>query len=205
MLSTCPKCKKQIEHEDFMFEVHCECGTRFNPFMGLTETPAETPAVPEVSSSLGDAQTWQDPLASVEPENNYQESNSVFAELKDFAEGNLPTPTPSPSAPTFGSAPTASPYASPGSRPAGTASDAILTSGDGLPGYRIDAYLAPVSATSELDSADPNPMRRGFDALWSQAVAGGANGVVAMRWVLSPDGSRVVLSGTPVRCTKEGV
>jgi hypothetical protein len=201
MLSTCPKCKKQIEHEDFMFEVHCDCGTRFNPFMGLTETPAETSAP---APSVPETPTWQDPLASTEPESNYQESNSVFAELKDFAEGNLTAPSPSPSTPAFGQAPAAPSYPTSTSRPAGSSGDAILTAGDGLPGYRIDAYLAPVSAAAELDSADPNPMRKGFDALWSQAVAGGANGVVAMRWVLSPDGTRVVLSGTPVRCTKEG-
>jgi hypothetical protein len=198
MLSICPKCKKEIEHEDFLFEVHCDCGSRFNPFMNLEPAPTDVAHAEPPSAGAGlDAPTWQDPMAE---QPDFKESQSVFAELKDFAEGTMaemavpplnldgPPPAASPSIP----------------RAPGAPSDAVLTSGDGLPGYRIDAYLAPVSAVAALNPADSNPLRPGFDALWSHAVAEGANGVVAVRWVLSPDGSRVILSGTPVRCSKEG-
>lgn len=189
MLSTCPNCKKQIEHEDYLFEVSCECGMRFNPFMDLGTPAAETPLTP----------AWADPSGTTAPDPNaFAESHSVFAELKEFAEGTAHATTAKPSVldkPSTAAAPV--PFA------AVPSSEPIITSGDGLPGYRIEAYLAPVSATGTLNAADANPMRPGFDALWNQAIALGANGIVAVRWVLSPDGSKVILSGTPVRCTKD--
>ncbi len=197
MITPCPQCKKQVEHEDFLFEVVCDCGARFNPFMNMTDIPpldgVEMPAVAAA--------------ASPEPE-NYAQSQAVFAELKDFAEGNLAdigevgevgkpaavadlNPSPFPAAVETKFAPV----------PEG---ETILTAGDGLPGYRIDAYLPPISALCELQAIS-NPLAKGFEALSSEAAARGANGVVAVRWILSPDGTRVVLSGTPVRCTKEGL
>ncbi len=192
MLSNCPQCKKQIEHEDFLFEVICDCGTRFNPFMGITDIPGldgvTPPAAPE----------WKEPVVATV---DYSESQAVFNELKNYAEdGATPTSTAPVQAPV---APTSTATA-PRSAPS-TSSDAIMTSGDGLPGYRIEAYLAPLSASAPLDVQQSNPLRAGFDALWAQAENSGANGIVAVRWVLSPDGSRVVLSGTPVQCSKEHV
>ena len=49
MISVCPKCHHEVEHEDYLFEVTCSCQARFNPFMASQnsnagETPAITPA-----------------------------------------------------------------------------------------------------------------------------------------------------------------
>jgi hypothetical protein len=138
---------------------------------------------------------WQPPTPG-----GFAESEAVFEELKKFAEGSLPqTPNaPAPSSSSPSSAPLSSPL------PSGNESTAaaLFTSGDSLPGYRIDTYLPPVSAITELDPT-ANPLGKGFEALCREAAAKGANAVVAVRWVLSPDGTRVILSGTPVQCTKE--
>lgn len=201
MITPCPQCKKQVEHEDFLFEVICDCGARFNPFMNMNEVPPLDGV--EVAA---DPPTWQEPPAAP---TNFAESQAVFAELKDFAEGNIAEAAPVDLNTALGNAPAAA-FAAPPTPlrerppavPIAGDSEAILTSGDSLPGYRIDSYLPPISAVTEL-APTPNPLRKGFDALWEEALALGANGVVAVRWVLSPDGSRVVLSGTPVRCAKE--
>lgn len=203
MTTTCPKCKKPIEHEDYMFEVLCDCGARFNPFMNLEDSPP------------GDLQPLESAVASAWQTSpsigQFSESQALFNELQEFAEGTLvggspehqaaaaapagtgekPTPVPTP----VSDAPAAKPT------PSGT--PPIMTAGDSLPGYRVEAYLPPISAVTPLDSKDTNPMHRGFELLWSQALQCGASGVVAVRWVLSPDGTQVVLSGTPVRCSKD--
>lgn len=202
MVTNCPKCHKPNEHEDFMFEVLCECGSRFNPFMSVHEEPAadEPPSAAPIEAPAAPA--WQE----LEPEANFSESQSVLDEIREFAEtGNdrvaLSVNSSVPLAPSAAPAPTRSAAPRP---PAAGGEETIMTSGDGLPGYRIESYLSPVSAAAELDAADPNPMRKGFDALWDQARQAGGNGMVGVRWVLSPDGSRVILSGTPVHCLKEG-
>ena len=193
MQSTCPNCKKQIEHEDFLFEVVCSCGSRFNPFMGLSEAPPLDGVDVPVSAP-----------AAVEGPESFEESQAVFNELKEFAEGTnmgkqanlvVGTPLDGPPKPPTRKAKTPQKVTLP--------SDAIMTAGDGLPGYHIDEYLPPVSASGALDPHDPNPLGRAFETLWAQAVAIGATGVVAVRWVLLPEGNRVLMSGTPVRCSKE--
>ncbi len=177
MQSTCPNCKKQIEHEDFLFEVACDCGSRFNPFMSAsndsTFDPVEVPAI------------------------DYSESASVFSELKSFAEqdGGLPETREAPvQTPEFPSAPKAP-------RPS-VSGQMILTAGDSIPGYLIESYLAPVSASVPLAAEQSNPLGPAFDALSEQASAVSASAIVAVRWVLSPTGTHVVLSGTPVICSK---
>src|SRR5690606_16240461 len=148
------------------------------------------------------APTWQEPAAAT-PE-GLQESQAAFDEIQQFAEtGESPvalaieTPMEIQAKPA-----TPSKTKNPAPRPAASG-DQIMTSGDGLPGYRIESYLPPVSASANLDSDSSNPMHKGFAALWEEAVKEGATGVVAVRWVLSPDGNRVILSGTPVICRKE--
>lgn len=188
MTSQCPHCKNSVEHEDYLFEVACSCGGRFNPFMGLTEIPPlDGVEVPETGAA-------------------FKQSEAAFAEIAQFATGDEAPLAPALGAPEISPPeivpppppPSAVPFA-----PRPTAGEAILTSGDSLPGYQIQHYLPPVSAISELDTSAANPLKAGFDALWALAQAQGGNGVVAVRWVLSPDGSRVILSGTPVQCAKE--
>ncbi len=198
MVTACPKCHKPNEHEDFMFEVLCECGSRFNPFMSVHEEPAND--TPSAALEASAAPAWQE----LGQESGFSESQAVLEEIREFAETGNDRATLSVNTPVSAPTPSAAPARST-PRPAVSAAEGvIMTSGDGLPGYRIESYLSPVSAAAELEAADPNPMRRGFDALWDQARQAGGNGVVGVRWVLSPDGSRVILSGTPVHCLKEG-
>ncbi|MBY0369393.1 hypothetical protein K2X33_01825 [bacterium] len=178
MTSNCPQCKKAVEHEDYMFEVRCDCGSRFNPFMDASNT--------------------------------FEEGQAALEEIAQFALGQQTSEAPAAAHAAAGGSPSEPPVAEVRSAPtaaftARTVSDSepILTAGDSLPGYRIENYLAPVSTSADLDPNHNHPLKAGFDALWAQAVASGATGIVAMRWVLSPDGTRVVLSGTPVVCTKE--
>jgi uncharacterized protein YbjQ (UPF0145 family) len=180
MQSTCPNCKKQIEHEDFLFEVACDCGSRFNPFMNASDDAAFEPVEA--------------------PATDYSESASVFSELKNFAEqdGVLPE---IPSA-QVEEAPSTLPRQPP--RPP-VSGQLILTAGDSIPGYQIESYLAPVSASVPLAAHESNPLGPAFDALSEQASAVSASGIVAVRWVLSPTGTHVVLSGTPVICSKAAV
>ena len=71
MVSTCPSCKNQITHEDYLFEVACECGMRFNPFYdasGPNEIPPQVEAEPESAAP------------------NFSESRTAFQEIVQFGE-----------------------------------------------------------------------------------------------------------------------
>jgi hypothetical protein len=198
MLSTCPACKKQIEHEDFLFEVICDCGSRFNPFMNAADDPLLADLQPAA------APEWQEPPATTD----FSESNAAFAELKEYAEGGLeeaPTSFESPESEAAPKAPAPKAATRPVPTPASHANtgDVVITAGDGLPGYRIENYFTPISASVPVTPTDANPLGPGFEALAAQAAATSATAVVAVRWVLSPDGTHAFLSGTPVYCVKE--
>lgn len=77
----------------------------------------------------------------------------------------------------------------------------LMTSGDVLQNHTIQEYLSPISVLSALVPGD-NPMAPAFTALRAQAAKLGGNGVVAMRWSLSGDASKVLVSGTAVKCAK---
>lgn len=66
--SSCPNCKKKNEHEDYLFEVACSCGSRYNPFMQLEETPAAAPS-------------------AAEPQ--FAEASAAFADIRNFGDDAL--------------------------------------------------------------------------------------------------------------------
>jgi len=199
MVSTCPACNAQTTHDDNDFEVVCKCGNRFNPFM-LSGSD-----IPMMEPGMG--QSHEEPV-QVNAQPNYQEASSAFEELREFGENLIsgdagpivtePT-TPIPSA-------TPKPAARPATPSAfeAVSSDCLMTAGEQLSGYVVDAYLSPVSVASDLNMQDGDPLKPAFDALWNQAQGMGATGVVALRWAMTPDATKVLLSGTPVRVTKQG-
>ncbi len=203
MLSICPSCKKQLEHEDFLFEVVCDnCRTRFNPFMQQMEVPAEgipglTPAASE-PSQLGDSPA---PAAA----ENFSESNAVFQELRQFGETlEEPPPAAEPAAEPSSPGPAAAPRSTKAAPTVvAVASDCAMTTGDTLHGYTIETYLDPVSLLADIDAAGADPLKGAFEALSTAARNLGANGLLGLRWVPSSDMSRVMVSGIPVRCTKQ--
>lgn len=200
MESNCPSCKTKLEHEDYLFEVVCtKCGMRFNPFYETFQGGEEAAAPP--------------------PAENFQESTNAFQEIVQFgenlggAEGTSPTPdggTPAEAAlPSFDPEPQAAvtPSDSAGrSAPAASfsaESSVLITSGDTLSGHRIQAYLPPQSVWANISTDAENPLESAFMVLWENCTRKGANGVVAVQWRFTPDGGRVLISGTPVRCEKE--
>lgn len=185
-----------VTHEDHLFEVQCECGTRFNPFLGDFPPPDTEPKLMNENPAE---------MAMGQPA-NFQESSVVFQELRDFGESLVPggasvAPTPAPIA-----VKTAAPRATaPVSRPvvdSALSQDCLMTAGDSLPGYEIQGFLPPLSVAADLDLNGSNPLKPAFELLWTQAKSSGANGVLALKWSLTPDASKVILSGTPVRCQK---
>jgi uncharacterized protein YbjQ (UPF0145 family) len=78
-----------------------------------------------------------------------------------------------------------------------------MTTGDTLHGYTIETYLDPVSLLADIDAAGADPLKGAFEALSTAARNLGANGLLGLRWVPSSDMSRVMVSGIPVRCTKQ--
>lgn len=196
MLSKCPNCQKETEHEDYLFEVNCTCGSRYNPFMQMENDPLMAGLAP-------------DPVeAPAENAAQFAESAAAFAEIRDFVEqpaGSLPSSAPLEPEPTLGGAPEATPMQMPRS-PAAIApgGDRWCTTAEALPGFRIESVLGPVSAGAALAWDGSDPLRPALDKLWQEAVARGANGCVAVRAVMSPDGTKVVVLGTAVRCAPEG-
>lgn len=147
------------------------------------------------------------PKAPVEPK-GFSEAETVFQELRDFGESVVPNSPPETKAPET-AAPVVAPASGgavvtppPPSAVAGVATGCRLTSGATLQGFLIDEYLGPVSLSCEVDSTQEEPLKPAFDKLAAKAQSLGANGVVDLKWVLSADSSRVVLSGVPVRCRK---
>ncbi len=201
MQSTCPSCKNQIEHEDFLFEVVCDkCRTRFNPFMQQMDLPAE--GIPGLTPAAAEPSEMAEP-----PGENFAESNAVFQELRQFGE-TLEEPA-EPKNELGGAEPGAVPSAKSASSArsapvmVAVATDCAITTGDTLQGYVIEAYLEPVSVLADLEAGAPDPLKSAFEQLSGQAKNQGGNGMLGMRWALSPDMTKCLISGIPVRCTKQ--
>jgi len=187
MISTCPSCLNQVSHEEHLFEIQCECGTRFNPYLSSSDEeipPLEGPSNPEAQAAPSD----------------YSESRSMFEELKNFGESLNADEEVLPENNTA-----LPPVETPGEE-AQTAQvpveECLMTSGDNFEGYKIESYLAPVSLWSEVSANSDNPLKPAFDRLRERAQVAGGNGILSVRWTLSPDSTRVLLTGIPVRCSK---
>jgi hypothetical protein len=182
MTSACPNCKKAVEHEDFMFEVVCFCGARFNPFVQLDELVKVEGM--ELSS----------------PTPDHAESQSAFAEIRQFAEElsapkkQNPSKTPRPAEKADDQAATVVSYSA--DHP-----NILITSADALQEKTIETYLSSVSAISGV-SNEENPLHAIFEKLSQQASSLGANAILSLRWSFSPDGTKILASGNAVRLVK---
>ena len=188
MDSKCPKCKKMITHEDFLFEVQCECGSRFNPFMGLESS----------DNALDTGDSGPD---------SFKESKSAFEDIQQFGE-TMPEAIPEPKSTSGGmeqletsgggnsmgvpELDTSSPL---------TANDGgfIFSSAPHLDGYRTEAYLMPVSVQANIDTSAQDPLKEAFLLLKKRAESQGANAIVGFQWKVASDGSRVFVSGLPLK------
>jgi hypothetical protein len=129
----------------------------------------------------------------------FAEATAAFAEIRDFGETLEDKGKAKAQAK---SAPQASNEAQPVPTPVlKSGGHLLMTSGDLLQNHTIVEYLSPVSVLSALAPGD-NPMQPAFVALRDQAARLGGNAVVALRWSLSGDASKVLVSGTAVKCTK---
>ena len=190
MKSKCPTCKKEHDHEDFLFEVVCSCGIRYNPFMQDTGggPAAESTPLQELSADSGGGGLQ-----------NFSESNAAFQELREFGEGmgggepTAPSPKPSPSQSSSRSSGASTTIS------VTVGDEMAMTCGETLAGRQIEAVLTPVSAAADWDAGSEDPLAQVFTALWKRALSRGGNGIVGLRWSFSPDG-KVVAAGTAIRC-----
>lgn len=193
MLSTCPSCLSQISHKENESQVSCTCGEKFSPFLRPEEWSSEMEDV-----SIGAPK--------------FAESESAFQEIRDFGEGldsPVPvekTPAPSPSfdpiittdelTPISEKTQVAAPIT------AGAAGSALITTSTEIPGYQIENYLLPISLLSPLTEGAASPLDEAFQKIWERAQQLGANAIVDLKWKIFPDGTRVLITGTPVTCQK---
>lgn len=179
-----------ISHEDFLFEVQCECGARFNPFMGLESA----------DNVLDTGDSGPD---------SFKESKSAFEDIQNFGETMQESiPEPKAGADAGGM----QDLSDPSSQSAGmgvpemdgtpvSASDGgfVFSSAPHLDGYRTEAYLMPVSVQANIDSSAQDPLKEAFLLLKKRAEAQGANAIVGFQWKVASDGTRVFVSGLPLK------
>lgn len=211
MLSTCPSCLAQVNHADHLFDVTCECGTHFSPFLNVENSggydlPGETGASAATSGGTGGGGDLSNSNGST-----YTESSTAFQEIVNFGE-NLGEDMNQPIQPMNVAPPAtesslntrvpASPTGDTGTSTGSGSSSRIMVTGTVLSDYQVTEYFSPVSALSELDASRANPMQGAFDALWSLAQKQGATAILGLSMQITQDGSKVLLMGTPVRCAK---
>lgn len=88
MVSICPKCHHEVDHEDYLFEVVCSCGVRFNPFMG----------------SQGSIEKHQGKPLAAQPTQSVSESAAAFSAIREFGESLSYHLKSSPASPPKGAA-----------------------------------------------------------------------------------------------------
>jgi hypothetical protein len=201
LLSTCPNCLNQILHEDGVLQLKCECSEIFSPFLAP-------------QSGLQPLDDNND-VAAVSPSvSDYSESEAAFAELRTFGETLNSAPAPDTHVPltTENSAPKTAPpstHSNPvadvsvaATAPQAGNSECMMTAGELFAGFQIETFLDPVSVWSQTTLEAEDPLRQGHQVLAQRVIQMGANGVVSVRWSFTPDGSRILITGTPVKCRK---
>lgn len=216
-MSKCPKCNTEFEHEDYLFEVKCtKCSMRFNPFFDAMKAQEDAAKAEDPTPEL-EPSSFESPLPEIKED--FTESSNAFAELRDFGEGldfnGNPAPTPAASAADsvpqldFGEPPP-SPPSEVFEAPAPTSftpvagGSPLMTSGETFEGFRIEGYLAPVSVWIGIGEDGSDPLKAAYESLWSRCAKAGGNGILAIKWSFTPDGTKVVMSGTPVRLSRPG-
>lgn len=190
MLSTCPSCLAQVNHADHLFDVTCECGNHFSPFLNVENSGGyEAPPESKPQEFNESANAFQDIV-------NFGETLS--AEDMDKPMEPLAMGAPAPETPKSQKTPPPIPQGGAG----GSFDGVTLTSQDVLSDQQITNYFPPISTIQDLDTSLTNPMQPAFQALSAQAQNLGANAVVGLTIALTGDGTKVLLMGTPVRCVK---
>lgn len=210
MVSTCPNCKRQIDHEDFLFEVQCECGFRFNPFYNAGQSTNGTDAGdPGTGGGNTDSAVNEEGMSAGD---GYSESREAFREIVQFGElgeGTAEATTSNTSheinqgtgSQQILQPPTPQPRSKSGDLSVSIEpSGAMMLWSDNIPGYTITEYFPPISQWVQLMEDAQDPLAAGFNALWERCLGQGANAVISMHWTLSSDGSRCLMSGLPVKC-----
>jgi len=222
LLSTCPNCLNQILHEDGVLQLKCECGEQFSPFLAPTEDSHLSQNFQLMSMGQQNPLDHQSSLQPFEDKNDvapsspsdYSESESAFAELRNFGEalsslGDSNTQVPSQPdhidpktmvPPTLMNPMPSIEVAT--IQPPPQNSECMITAGELFSGFHIETFLEPVSVWSPTTLDSEDPLRQGHQVLAQRALQLGANGVVSVRWSFTPDGSRILLTGTPVKCRK---
>ncbi|MFM8312819.1 MAG: hypothetical protein ACKOA8_00880 [Deltaproteobacteria bacterium] len=210
MLSTCPSCLNQILHDDGVSQLNCECGEKFSPFLEMAATaPDERLSVAPPFSVENDVSAGVPTFA------DYSESEAAFAELRNFGEGlgnevlsDSEQKNPPPEQLQKNQVPPSMPLAEATPIPAAPSSlstcDTMISAGDTISGYQIDVFLNPISIWSHSALESEDPLQQAYKNLSEKAQKAGANGVISVRWSFTPDGSRILLTGTPVKCRKIG-
>ncbi|MBM4317924.1 MAG: hypothetical protein FJ116_10650 [Deltaproteobacteria bacterium] len=184
------------------------------PFEGKNDVAPSSPSdYSESESAFAELRNCKNDVAPSSP-SDYSESESAFAELRNFGEalsslGDSNTQIPSQPdniAPKTTAPPTlVSPMPSievATIQPPPGNSECMITAGELFSGFHIETFLEPVSVWSPTTLDSEDPLRQGHQVLAQRALQMGANGVVSVRWSFTPDGSRILLTGTPVKCRK---
>lgn len=186
MISSCPNCMTQMEHEEHLFEIHCtHCNTQFTPqTQRLHDTPDGGPPPPGFPSS-----------------EVYLESSNAFQEIRDFGDSISQNVAIS----KLEAAPAPRKKAEPPSPKTATAppKDCLITAGHTLDQYRIQKYLLPLSVLTQISPGETDPLKNAFRSLWELALTSGANAIVSLQIHLSNDATQALVVGTPVLCERE--
>jgi len=218
VLSTCPACLNQILHEDGKDTISCECGETFSPFLTVPPemdfTSGPLIAMAEKNTIVGptfseNSNSMNEDFLAQNNSQDFSESEAAFAELRSFGETVSESGPPElpVSSPIVSSSPTPTGGTSVSQTPSEPLpSEAVhvcpITAGDELSGYTVDAFLPPISVWCSAKLEIEDPLKNAHDMLSQKATQLGANGVVSVRWSFTPDGSRILLTGTPVKCRK---
>lgn len=209
MLSTCPSCLNQILHEDHRDSVVCECGENFSPFLTVSPIMEMNNSSPLIA--MGEKNPILQDLGIEEHrESEFAESEAAFAELRTFGE-TLNSTESLPDAPlTPVAAPTENMNPNPVTSSAVPVASVVqnnslhlpITAGDQIVGYSIETFMSPISIWCAANTDSEDPLKTSYQLLAQRSENLGANGVVSVRWSFTPDGSRILLTGTPVKCVK---
>ena len=187
MQSVCPKCQKAVEHEDYLFEVKCECGMRFNPYFTgeTTDTHADTASDPD----------------------GFQESTSAFKDIVTFGEsvsqtGEAPVITEIKAVVPQKTMAYATPSDGPKiSSPPQAASPILISPTNEIPEHKTERFFLPISVVTDFDANQEDPLSPGIQLLCQKATHLNANGLCGLQWQILPDGSKIIFSAIPVHCT----
>ncbi len=141
-----------------------------------------------------------DPFSQGDKAKDFQQSESVFEELRNFGESLQEDEEDiEKTNPTQGSAKLPQSPAAPKASGGGLA----MTSAPVLQGFKIGHYFTPVSLSAAVKRDAEEPLKEAFGKFNQKVSETGANAVVDLKWNLSGDGSKVLICGTPVKCVKE--